>query len=147
MPIMTAHGQSDARIAARLLASTAVDCLRNPTAAAEREVALNNVYRLLEAYKLNPFFGLEAPAKAKSTAGEALALTQPMERYVSEVSSAIAQAISTAFGGTSKQEAIDEVENVLRGIAYPQKYANPTQQQLNRATQFFQEVLSRLKFV
>lgn len=143
---MTAHGQNDARIAARLLASTAVDCLRDPTSAAEREVALNNVYRLLEAYKLNPFFGLEAPARQDVHAGETFAQIQPMERYVNEVRLAIEQAIGAAFVGQSKQQAIDEVENVLRGIVYPQRYANPTQQQLSKATQFFQEVLSRLKF-
>jgi hypothetical protein len=100
----------------------------------------------LEAYKLNPFFGLEAPAIADVHGAENLAFSQPMERYVREVSLAIGQAINAAFVGQPKHEAINEIEGVLRGIAYPFKYENPTQEQLEKATQFFQEVVSRLKF-
>lgn len=146
MPIMAAHGQNDARVAARLLASTAVDCLRDPASASRWDVALNNVYRLLEAFRLNQFFGLEAPTRRSAHEPEALAF-QPMERHVKEVSLAIDQAIGASFVGTTREEAISEIESVLRGIAYPARYDRPSEAQLGKATQFFQEVLNRLKFV
>ena len=53
MPIMAAQGQNDARGTARLLAIAARDCVSNPTVATEQTVVLNNVYRLLEAYRRN----------------------------------------------------------------------------------------------
>src|SRR5437016_740491 len=115
MPIMAAHGQNDARVAARLLASTAVDCLRDPEHAGEWEVTLNNVYRLLEAFRVNPFFGHDTPMSQDPQAGETLAF-QPIERHVQDVSRAIEQAIGVSFQGHTKDQAIKEVENVLRAL-------------------------------
>lgn len=146
MPIMTAHGQNDARVAARLLASTAVECLRDPRIASDWEVALNNVYRLLEAFRSNPFFGVEVPTRKNPHAAETLTFVQPMERHVREVRLAINQALANVFTNQPTQEAIEEIEKVLQGVAYPDKYVHPSQQQIGRATQFFEEVLRRLKF-
>jgi hypothetical protein len=147
MPIMAAHGQNDARVAARLLVSTAVDCIRDPAMARDREVALNNVYRLLEAFRLNPFFGMEAPTRrAQQGAAEMLAVTPPLERHVKDVRQALDQAIAAAFAGQTKQQAIDVVEKVLRGVVYPQDYAQPSQEEKNHVARFFEEVLQRLKF-
>lgn len=146
MPIMAAHGQNDARVAARLLASTAVDCLRDPTRAGDWQVALNNVYRLLESFRRNPFFGHEAPTRRGPHAAETLAFSQPMERHVREVRVALDQAIAVAFGGQPKEQAIEEIERVLRGIAYPQQYDEPQKDEIGRVTLFFEEVLQRLKF-
>ena len=146
MPIMTAHGQNDARIAAHLLATTAVECLRDPKVGPNWEVALNNIYRLLEAFRRNPFFGSESPTRKNPHGAETLTFVQPMERHVREVKQALDGAISVAFAGQSKEQAIEEVETVLRAVAYPQKYAEPSAQQVGRATQFFEEFLSRLKF-
>jgi hypothetical protein len=147
MPIMTAHGQNDARIAAHLLATTAVECLRDPRVGPESEVALNNIYRLLEAFRLNPFFGTESPTRRNPHAAETLTFVQPMVRHVREVKHALDGALSAAFAGQSREQAIEEVEGVLRAVAYPQRYIRPSPQQVGRATQFFEEFLSRLKFV
>ena len=86
MPIMAAQGKSDARDAARLLASTAMDCISNPAAAPERAITLNTVYRLLEAFRANQFFGLEVSSRQDPKgAAETLTLLPPMERHVKEV--------------------------------------------------------------
>lgn len=114
--------------------------------APNREVALNNVYRLLEAFRLNPFFGMEAPTRRGQGAAEMLALTPPLERHVKDVRQALDQAIAAAFAGQTKQQAIEVVEKVLRGVVYPQDYAQPSQEEKNHVARFFEEVLQRLKF-
>lgn len=146
MPIMAAHGQNDARIAARLLANTAVDCLRRPEAAHQWQVALNNVYRLLETFRSNPFFGHEAPLTTSvRTAPETLALVPPAERHVNEVRLALERALAAVFANQPKDQAIRDIEKVLQGIAYPEKFAEPTAVELNRAERFFEEMLQQLR--
>ena len=148
MPIMAAHGQNDARVAARLLASTAVDCLRDPATAGQWEVALNNVYRLLESFRINQFFGHEAPSrKSPHGAPETLSLVPPMERHVKEVRLALAKALDVTFADQPRDEAIVAVEKVLQGLAYPHKFGEPSHDELQRATRFFEGVLEHLKFV
>jgi hypothetical protein len=63
MPIMSAHTQNDARGTARLLALSARDTLRSRDMATASEVALNNAYRFLEAFRVNPRFGSEPNRK------------------------------------------------------------------------------------
>jgi hypothetical protein len=145
MPIMTAQGQHDARIAARLLAHTAVDCILNPSIATDRTIALNNVYRLLETFKVNPFFGLEDSAAIDLQEEESLSLGQPIEKHVKEVGDAITAAIGVTFDGFTKPQAIDEVEKVLKGIAYPQSYSAPSDNERSRAQQFFEQIMDYLK--
>lgn len=147
MPIMAAHGQNDARVAARLLANTAMDCLRHPEGASQWQVALNNVYRLLESFRSNPFFGQEAPLPHTThEAPETLALVPPAERHARDVRVAIERALEQAFPDEPRDQAIREVEKVLQGVAYPQKFEGPTQNDLERATHFFEALLRNLKF-
>lgn len=148
MPIMAAHGQNDARVAARLLASTAVDCLRDPGRAAQWEVELNNVYRFLENFRANPFFGQEAPSKRTSAgAPETLSFVPPMERHVKEVRLALDRALNSIFVGQPREQAITELEKVLKGLAYPERFGEPSHNQLQKAANFFERVLQHLKFV
>jgi hypothetical protein len=51
MPILATYTRGDARGTAHLLAAMALGCLNDPEAARDQEVALNNVYRLLEAFR------------------------------------------------------------------------------------------------
>lgn len=145
MPIMGAHGQNDARIAARLLATTAVDCLRDPALAREGEVALNNVYRLLESFRRNPFFGHEAPARGARNAAETLAFGQPMERHVREVRRALDKAMGATFGNQPREDSIELIERVLRGVAFPREFGEPARDEIGKVTSFFEEVLKELR--
>jgi hypothetical protein len=96
----------------------ALNCIADPKPLKpqkEVEVALNNVYRLLQAFRNDAFFGLELDAFPRSQGPAAnLTLRPPVERNVRDVRNAIDQAISTAFPGRSRDQAIDAVEGVLR---------------------------------
>lgn len=147
MPIMASHEQNDARGVAHLLASTAVDCIRNPQIAPDSEVVLNNVYRLLEAYRVNALFGLESSDKHDpQDATETLTLLPPVERHIKEVRVALRYAITTVFEGRSKDQAILAVEDVLRRVTYPQPDQQPTKEERAKATHFFEQLLQHLNF-
>jgi hypothetical protein len=146
MPIMAAQGRSDARGAARLLAGLALDCIDNPKVAREQQVALNNVYRLLESYRSNVFFGLEPPREQpKQNASQKLTLRTPIERHVKEVRDALEEARQTVFTEDTKDHAIETIENVLRSVAYPKsKSARLSVADREKVTAFFREVVERL---
>lgn len=116
MPIMAAHGRSDARGTARLLANMALESINNPKQGEPQEVALNNMYRLLQSFRKDTFFGREAPADVPRSSAEKLTLRPPMERNVRDVKQALEEAVTVAFAGQSKDAAIEVVENVLRWI-------------------------------
>ena len=65
MPIMAANAQSDARGAAWLLASAVKKSINAPERASEWQDALNNTYRLLEAFRKNIFFGVRPVRKPR----------------------------------------------------------------------------------
>jgi hypothetical protein len=145
MPIMAAHGLNDARGAARLLAKAAQDCISNPTTAPEREVALNNVFRLLETFRANQFFGLERPMQYPRRSTAKLSLLPPAERHVKEVRDVLEQAITVAFADVPKDRAIDAIEKVLRAVTYPESpFPKPSEKEKSQAACFFQSVAQRL---
>src|SRR5882672_6494726 len=124
MPITAVHEQNDARGTVRLLAAAAKNFIGDAPEPLNKEVALNNVYRLLEAYRTNAFFGLEAPAvQFPRDTAETLSLLPPVERHMQDVRDALDHALNAAFAGQSTAQGLDLVENVLRAIAYPQEHA------------------------
>jgi len=146
MPIMASQGRSDARGTAQLLASMALDCIANPAVARERQVALNNVYRLLESYRVNRFFGSDLPNQGYQNDAQKLALKRPIERHVKEVRDALEHARKVAFGDASKDDALQKLETVLRSVTYPDadesRVSHEDQQQ---ATQFFRALGDHLR--
>jgi hypothetical protein len=147
MPIMASQGRSDARGTAQLLASMALDCIANPGVACEQEVALNNVYRLLESYRKNPSFGHELPAhQTGQSAAQRLGLRRPIERHVKEVRDALEHAKTAAFGEITKDVAMQTVETVLRSVAYPDKdQGGTTPEDQARTATFFKKLVERLQ--
>jgi hypothetical protein len=145
MPIMAAHGRSDARGTARLLATMTLASIDKPKVGEPEEVALNNMFRLLQSFRKDAFFGQEVPrdSRPQSTA-EKLTLRPPVERNVREVKEALEQATAIAFEGRSKDDAIEAVESVLRWIAYPRKSARPSDIDRARTASFFRELIDRL---
>jgi hypothetical protein len=145
MPIMAAHEQNDARGAVRLLAVAAKDFIGDEPVALDREVALNNVYRLLEAYKAQAFFGLEAPAaQIPGDTAETLTLLPPTERHVQDVRDALDHALSATFGQQSAEQALGMVEKVLRAVAYPKEHEQPSGEDRRKAKRFFEELIGNL---
>jgi hypothetical protein len=148
MPIMAAHQRSDARGAARLLAGMALECINNPKVASDQEVALNNVYRLLESYRSDAFFGLEPLTQQRpQPSSEKLTLVLPMERHVKEVKEALERARAAAFSGQSKDRAIASIEKVLRAVAYPKLKIRPKPSVNDRkqAALFFKKFIEQLQ--
>jgi hypothetical protein len=145
MPIMAVHEQNDARGAVWLLAKAAKDFIGNAPVALDREIALNNVYRLLEAYKAYAFFGLEAPAaQYPADTPETLTLLPPVERHVQDVRDALEYALSATFGEQPLEQSLELVENVLRAVAYPNDHQEPSREDRRKAKQFFEELIVNL---
>ena len=145
MPIMAAHSRSDARGTARLLANMALASIDDPKGGEPEEVALNNLYRLLQSFRKDVFFGEETPARpSPRNAAEQLTMRPPAERNVREVRDALAAAASMAFEGAPRDQAIDIVEGVLRWIAYPKKGTEPSSADKNMTITFLREFINRL---
>lgn len=145
MPIMAAHSRSDARGTARLLAHMALASIDHPKLGELEEVALNNMFRLLQSFRKDAFFGQEMPSRSSpQSVAERLTLRPPMERNVREVKEALAQAASIAFQGQPRDQAIEVVEQVLRWIAYPKRNAAPSGDDRSRTVRFFREFVDRL---
>jgi hypothetical protein len=142
MPIVAAQGRSDARAAAWLLASGAKDCLENPATASAHVAVLNNVYRLLESYRVNAFFGFERFPTYQQP-GETISLVPPLEQHVGTVRDVLDGALRTAFSDWSKDDALKLIEDVLKSLAYPGS-AQTSDADKHRAKQFFAEILRQL---
>ncbi len=140
---MAGRGWDDARATTRLLAGAAVECLQNPAKAPERVTALDNIYRLLEAFRTNPIFGFTSIERRHGHAVDAFTISPPREKHLTEVRDVIRDAIAVAFKGRSTDQAVVEVEEVLRLLAYPNK-GKPKKPAMIRATRFFTEVTKRL---
>ncbi len=146
MPIMAANGQSDARGAAWLLASTAKNCMEDPSRGPTHEIALNNAFRLLESFRSNVFFALERKPYGRTSLGsEALTLSVPSQSHLSDVSSAIKRSIIAAFGSIDADSAINAVEDTLRRVADPDHFGRPEGDMLEKSTKFFQELQNNLE--
>jgi hypothetical protein len=145
MPIMAANAQSDARGAAWLLASAAGRCIDQPEHAAEWQEALNNTYRLLEAFRHNLLFALRPPRAKRHAVGdvEMLTMVPASERHLSEVRDAITEALAVSFQDIQKEDAIEQIASVLRAIAAPTRFS-ASDEHKKKARQFFVELLKRL---
>lgn len=146
MPIMASQGRSDARGTAQLLAGMVLECIADPAVARERQVALNNAYRLLESYRVNRFFGSELPTRGYQNEARKLALKRPIERHVKEVRDALEHARKIAFGDASKEDALQRLEHVLRLVTYPDaNEGQASHEDQERATRFFRALGDHLK--
>ena len=142
MPIMAAQGRNDARTAAWLLASGAKDCLENPAIAPAHATMLNNVYRLLESYRVNVFFGFERLTSYQQPT-DTISLVPPLEQHVGAVREVLDRALNTAFAGQSKNEAVELIKNVLKGVAHPD-FGAPSDADKTKVKLFFSEMAQHL---
>jgi hypothetical protein len=123
----------------------ALASINNPNVGEPQEVALNNMYRLLQSFRKDAFFGQEILSGSQSqSAPDRLALRPPVERNVREVREALDQATKVAFGGQSRDQAIETVESVLRAIAYPAASELPSPDVRARVISFFRTLVERL---
>jgi hypothetical protein len=102
------------------------------------------MYRLLQSFRNDVFFGQEADDTRPLGALEKLTLRPPVERNVRQVREALEEATRIAFAGSSKNVAIEAVEKVLRSIAYPKRGEQPSAADRERAISFFRELVNHL---
>jgi hypothetical protein len=115
MPIMAA----DARGAAWLLAAAARDSIGASEGASKWRDALNNTYRLLEAFRKNLLWGTRA-ARLRGRVPddlEMLTVLPSSERHLLQVREAMEFALTKSFADTSKDKAVDTIETVLRSVS------------------------------
>jgi hypothetical protein len=145
MPIMAANAQSDVRGAAWLLVSAAQHYIEDPKNVPQSRDALNNVYRLLEAFRKNILFGPRPlPSKNNAPLGlEMLSIMPSSQRHLSEIREAIEEALSSSFSSTPKEQAVEKIEEVLRAAAAPDKF-EVSEEDRNSAKLFFSDLLKQL---
>jgi hypothetical protein len=145
MPIMAANAQSDARGSAWLLASAARDSINAPERASEGRDALNNTYRLLEAFRKNVLLGVRTARTRYRIANdiEMLTILPSRERHLVQVREAIETALAKSFTETTKDQAVDTIETVLRSLLAPEEFKVSTEDRA-KAANFFSELLKRL---
>ena len=112
----------EARSRAHLLASTALRSISKPETAPENEVGLNNVYRMLQGYRAGT---LKIGVSAK-------------------VYSALESATQSIFPNQSRDQAIEKVEDVIRGMVYPREFKQPSEEDREKAKYFFEELSEKL---
>jgi hypothetical protein len=146
MPIMAANAQSDARSAAWLLASAARDSISASEGASEWRDALNNTYRLLEAFRKNLLLGVRTTRFRGHRIPndlEMLTVLPSSERHLLQVRKAMELALAKSFAETPKDQAVDTIETVLRSVLAPEEYKASVEDK-QKATEFFNELLKRL---
>lgn len=143
MPIMAANERNDARTRAWLLAATAKEFLSGSEDDPDRKVVLNNVYRLLEAFKSNPFFGLEPPRHDYGQRGRADIPLQPrVGQGIGELRIALKKAMATAFEGQSEEGAITTLESTLRTATHSPEKLSPNDRE--KALLFLDSLIKNL---
>lgn len=119
MPLIASHSQKDARDAAWLLANTAKKCLEHPSEGPNWVDVLNNTYQLLDSYRSSEFFGMEAqPSRYARAMSGSEGSDNPAEHNISKVKDALDTSIDAVFSGKSRDQAIEELEDALRFVAY-----------------------------
>ena len=141
---MAASEWNDDRSTTLLMAQEALECLRGERKVASATVVLNNVYRLLEAFKGNPFFGYvpDEPVDAPDTEWASVG----MEPHVADVRYAIEEALKVVFADQPHENAIEAVEDVLRALVTPNRRPAVQPAEKDRAVRFFSELSQRLAF-
>lgn len=144
MPIMSATAQNDVRGTAWLLASATKQCLLDPATGNERFGTLNNVYRLLEAFRTNRLFALGRSGSDYPTRSADLYLASSSnDVHVIDIKEAMQTALATSFGATAKDEAIERLEGVLRSVLDPSQYQSSAEDR-QKADLFFTEMMNLL---
>lgn len=140
MPIMSVVDRSDARASARVLALTAKRSIDGQLEGRTHRTELVNMLRLLNAYKAHGFGGYEY--EARSPRGpEALTLMPTADRHVVDLKFAIDDALKVTYGEGDKDEAIDQIDVVIRCVALAEP---PEEDARNRTIRFLDAFIDRL---
>ncbi len=116
MPIMAVVDRSDARASARVLAKTAKRCIDGELEPKTHMVTLNNLFRLLNAYRAHGFAGYKY--EVRSPRGpEALTLMPAVNRHVVDLGGALDRAIADTYDDMSRDEAIEQIDLVIQRVA------------------------------
>jgi hypothetical protein len=144
VPMMAAYEQSDARDAARLLATRTLEGLRCRDPAGSLGNAIDNMYRLLQGYRSHGFFGYVEQARSEEE-GSMTSLLTSSDRNVSDLKRALDDTFKSVFQDLDPGTAIDGMKRVMRIAAYPEAGESPDPAEVARAERFFSVLLDNLK--
>ncbi|MBD8471557.1 hypothetical protein [Sphingomonas sp. CFBP 8765] len=116
MPVMAVADQNDARGSAQVLARTARKCIDGTLQASTHRIALNNIYRLLHAYRSHGFAGYSYASRTLR-GPEALTLMPTPDRRVYLLADALERALSETYGNVPGGAVFDELDRVILVVA------------------------------
>ncbi|HLA23391.1 MAG TPA: hypothetical protein VJZ93_02545 [Candidatus Nanoarchaeia archaeon] len=109
---------------AYLLSEIALRCIQNPELGPDNSTGLNNIYRMMELYRLtSPSF---------------------VDSEIKEVYSVIKDAAESIFPDKRRKVVAKNIEVVLRKLASPKKSEKPKEEDLRNAEKFFSHLKSEL---
>lgn len=125
------------------LASTYLDepeAVKTPTA----QVPLENLYRLFEMFRYDAFADQN---RSGILAINKITKTSPIsvqEEWHTKIKQALSKALDIAYKGCQKDEAIDEIEAVLKGLANNEDTGNGDSNLQEQAKIFFKRFIEEL---
>ncbi|QXQ06116.1 hypothetical protein KX816_18330 [Sphingosinicellaceae bacterium] len=137
---MSVVERSDARASARVLAKTAKRCIDGELEAKTHRHALNNLFRLLNAYRAHGFAGYEYQARSQRTP-EKLTLMPSTDRHVVDLGVALDSALTEIYGEEDRGQAINHIDLVIRCVA---KSDAPDEGERARTSRFLDAFIHRL---
>ena len=147
MPISAVNQNVDARGVALLLTKAARESLAGGGGSSDRQRFLNNAYRLLNLYRSQTPLGIQPRAVSfPPTKNDSVALMPLSERHVEDVAQAMARALAETFGAGFEIQSLDKMESVLRGIADPAKFPEPSKEDREHTQAFFGNLAQHLQY-
>jgi hypothetical protein len=144
MPLMAAYEQNDARDSARLLAERTIEGLESEQHSASTGNSINNMYRLLQSYRLHGFYGYFEHTRPDDD-GSITSLLVSSDKNVGDLGQALDSTFQTVFIGQDPGQAIDGMKGVLRMVAFPEAGERPDPTDVARTKRFFETLLDHLK--
>lgn len=127
-----------------MLATSALNSLDH-AGAHPNEIELNNVYKLVAEFHVNPMFGVERSPINISAGEETLTIGIVGQSHTAEVRDAIRAALSSSFADGDDEMAIEKIKDVLRHLARPADYPDVDGAQVAQVRNFFGALQDGLK--
>lgn len=144
MAILSAQERADARGSAWFLTRSASRYLDGSPIDEAGRVVFINVFRLLESFRGNIFFGLGRSEFEHRVDGLNSSFTGSTEGNLLDVRDALRGSIKAVFSGQDEESAVLSLENSLRKIVRPDKFGDAIVNDRRAVHAFFDEMLRRL---
>ncbi len=136
MSIMSAFRQDDSSAMYKRFAYLVATYVDQPEVAVTpvAQIPLENIFRLLEMYRYDAFKDENRSGVLASRSFSGKSMPRQSKAWHINIQQALTQSLNNVFGNVPSNQAIDELENVLRGLANDQPVSK---QQQTHAKDFF----------